>query len=219
MHAFRRGAFAVAVAAATMLAVGVPGVAAQAPVKATKIKVTKVYDGDTLRLSNGVTVRILGIDSPEKGSCGYTQATKKLKSLVQGKKVTVVNPKSVNDKDKYGRALRSIKIGGKDVGASMIKSGWANARYDSLNGYQKHPRQKEYRALDKKTKHKCGAKEDKKGEVGAKPKGKSATGKEPWNQPGPDLDCSDIRKKVRITGTDYHRLDRDGDGWACESYG
>ncbi|HZK04654.1 MAG TPA: hypothetical protein VFC82_02270 [Actinomycetaceae bacterium] len=42
---------------------------------------------------------------------------------------------------------------------------------------------------------------------------------EPWNQPGPDLDCSDIRQMVRITGPDYHRLDRDGDGWGCESYG
>ena len=42
---------------------------------------------------------------------------------------------------------------------------------------------------------------------------------EPWNSPGPDLDCSDIRRKVRITGPDYHRLDADGDGWGCESYG
>ena len=42
---------------------------------------------------------------------------------------------------------------------------------------------------------------------------------EPWNQPGPDLDCIDIKKMVRITGPDYHNLDRDGDGWGCESYG
>ena len=42
---------------------------------------------------------------------------------------------------------------------------------------------------------------------------------EPWNMPGPDLDCADIGKKVWISGIDYHRLDRDGDGWGCESYG
>jgi len=42
---------------------------------------------------------------------------------------------------------------------------------------------------------------------------------EPWNMPGPELDCSDIRKKVWISGLDYHELDRDGDGWACESFG
>ncbi|WP_062530358.1 HNH endonuclease family protein [Demequina rhizosphaerae] len=40
-----------------------------------------------------------------------------------------------------------------------------------------------------------------------------------WNKPGPDLDCSDIRKKVRVYPPDYHRLDADGDGWGCESYG
>lgn len=42
---------------------------------------------------------------------------------------------------------------------------------------------------------------------------------EPWNRPGPDLDCADIGHSVRITGPDYHRLDRDGDGIGCESYG
>ena len=39
-----------------------------------------------------------------------------------------------------------------------------------------------------------------------------------WNQPGPDLDCADIRKRVRVYPPDYHRLDADGDGWGCESY-
>ena len=42
---------------------------------------------------------------------------------------------------------------------------------------------------------------------------------EPWNVPGPDLDCVDIGHSVRITGPDYHNLDRDGDGIGCESYG
>lgn len=33
-----------------------------------------------------------------------------------------------------------------------------------------------------------------------------------------DLDCPDIGKKVRVIGRDQYRLDRDGDGWGCESY-
>jgi micrococcal nuclease len=44
-------------------------------------------------------------------------------------------------------------------------------------------------------------------------------GGEPWNSPGPDLDCADIGHQVSITGADYHGLDRDGDGVGCESYG
>jgi hypothetical protein len=37
-----------------------------------------------------------------------------------------------------------------------------------------------------------------------------------WN--GYDLDCPDVGHKVKVTGGDPHRLDRDGDGWGCESY-
>ncbi len=43
------------------------------------------------------------------------------------------------------------------------------------------------------------------------------------NQPvsgtNPDLDCGDIPtqyKPIRITGPDYHALDRDGDGLGCD---
>lgn len=34
-----------------------------------------------------------------------------------------------------------------------------------------------------------------------------------------DLDCSDIRMSVTVTGQDPYGLDRDGDGLACEVYG
>ncbi|MFI2104280.1 hypothetical protein ACH436_13370 [Isoptericola sp. NPDC019693] len=42
--------------------------------------------------------------------------------------------------------------------------------------------------------------------------------KGPWNYPGPDLDCPDIGKMVWVGSNDYHDLDRDGDGWGCDSY-
>jgi hypothetical protein len=34
-----------------------------------------------------------------------------------------------------------------------------------------------------------------------------------------DQDCSDIRRKVWVGSYDPDRLDADGDGWGCESYG
>ncbi|GII98135.1 hypothetical protein CLV28_1436 [Sediminihabitans luteus] len=40
----------------------------------------------------------------------------------------------------------------------------------------------------------------------------------PWNYPGRDLDCSDVRMRVWVGANDYHRLDADGDGWGCDSY-
>ena len=36
---------------------------------------------------------------------------------------------------------------------------------------------------------------------------------------GYDLDCSDIGEQVWVGNYDPHGLDRDGDGWGCESYG
>ena len=70
---------------------------------------------------------------------------------------------------------------------------------------------------------KAAAKKEAEKKAAAKKKKKKSTSSgessQPWNQPGPDLDCADIGHKVRITGPDYHNLDRDGDGWGCESYG
>ncbi len=36
---------------------------------------------------------------------------------------------------------------------------------------------------------------------------------------GYDQDCSDIGREVWVGGYDPDGLDRDGDGWGCESYG
>ena len=36
---------------------------------------------------------------------------------------------------------------------------------------------------------------------------------------GQDQDCSDIGRRVYVGSYDPDRLDRDGDGWGCESYG
>ncbi|MCR6711413.1 MAG: thermonuclease family protein [Demequina sp.] len=222
MRVHRRLAIAVATLVVAGFAVVPTATAAPLPTGSSTYKVVRVIDGDTVKLSNGTTVRLIGFDTPEKGKCGYAAATKKMKALVLGKKVKVTNPSSVKNTDHYGRALRSISVNGKDVGASMIWAGLANARYDKLDGYQSHPLQARYRSLDKKVHHKCGSAVDKVGEKkssSSSSSGSSATGNEPWNRPGPDLDCSDIRKKVRITGPDYHRLDADGDGWGCESWG
>lgn len=34
-----------------------------------------------------------------------------------------------------------------------------------------------------------------------------------------DLDCIDIQQEIWVGDYDPHGLDRDGDGWGCESYG
>ncbi|WP_297080754.1 thermonuclease family protein [uncultured Demequina sp.] len=196
---------------------------------AATVTVTHVVDGDTVYTSDGGKIRLIGYDTPETGECGFGEAKAFVADLVLDKQVELVNPASVDDVDKYDRLLRYITVGGTDLGTAVLKAGLANARYDSLDGYDRHPQQDRYRAISKNTEHVCAtgaAEQDAEAQQDAVAEESEADGSttadaatEPWNQPGPDLNCSDIQQVVQITGTDYHRLDRDGDGWACESYG
>lgn len=179
--------------------------------------VVKVVDGDTVDLDSGDTVRLGGIDSPEVGQCGHDQATRKMQQLVLDKTVTLAE--TDEDHDKYGRLLRYIDVDGKDAGLEMIKSGLAIARYDSRDGYGFHPREPRYIEADAASpNYTCKAKAaplvDK--PKPTKPKN-CAPGYTPCVAPyPPDLDCPDIGHPVTVTGGDPHRLDRDGDGIACE---
>lgn len=112
--------------------------------------VAYVVDGDTIRLDSGQYVRLIGIDTPEVGQCGYQAAKVKLGRMVLYNNMTVElpNPLSVDDTDRYGRWLRYVHIGKRDAGAVLLRHGLADARYDSLDGYQHHPKQERYRALD-----------------------------------------------------------------------
>ncbi|MDG1266667.1 MAG: thermonuclease family protein, partial [Ilumatobacter sp.] len=166
-----------------------------------------IVDGDTIN-TDGQSIRILGYDTPERGECGYDEAGEFLADLLATGTVSLVAD-SGDDTDRYGRLLRHVLVDGKPVGLSMIEAGKANARYDALDGYLRHRYQDRYRDADSANTFSC--------VVVSLPQTSSSA--EPWNQPGPDLDCSDIGRKVRIAGIDYHRLDSDGDGWGCESYG
>jgi endonuclease YncB( thermonuclease family) len=72
-----------------------------------------------------------------------------------GPSVGLPNPSSVDDKDSYGRLLRYVRAGGRDTGLVLIRRGLAKARYDSLDGYDWHPRQERYRAADAKHSDVC----------------------------------------------------------------
>lgn len=106
-------------------------------------------DGDTVDTSRG-KVRLIGIDTPELGQCGASEAHQRAEALAPaGSKIRLVAPRSVQNKDRYGRLLRYVEIDGRDVGLVQIKEG-ARARYDSRTGYDHHPRQAKYVRADKK---------------------------------------------------------------------
>jgi endonuclease YncB( thermonuclease family) len=109
--------------------------------------VSAVIDGDTVDLSDGERVRLIGIDTPEQGQPGYAAAAAAMSAMVLGHQV-VLSPGAQQDRDRYGRLLRYVDVDGQDVGLAMIAQGWAVARYDSRDGYGHHPREEAYVAAD-----------------------------------------------------------------------
>lgn len=177
--------------------------------------VTRVVDGDTIELGNGESVRLVGIDTPERGQCGYDEATANLERLVLGERVRL--GMSDEDRDKYDRLLRYVNVGRKDAGLQQINRGLAIARYDSRDGYGYHPRESRYIAADKATADLQCASKPKPQPMAQVPANNCAEGYSPCIPPyPPDVDCSDVNGPIYVTGSDPHGLDADGDGVACE---
>jgi micrococcal nuclease len=105
--------------------------------------VYRVVDGDTVKvkLRSGVirTVRLVGIDTPETVAprkppeCGGPQASKAMTKLAMrrehgklvGRNATLVSDPTQDARDRYGRTLGYIEIGGRDIGRQMIRAGWS----------------------------------------------------------------------------------------------
>jgi len=85
------------------------------------------------------------------------------------------------------------------------------------DGYGYHPREPAYITADRRSEN-VGCSSPAR-LVGNPPS--SGGGCAPGYQPcvrayPPDLDCADVNGPVRVTGSDPHGLDADGDGVACE---
>lgn len=94
-------------------------------------KVTKVVDGDTIKLESGQTVRLIGIDTPEtvdprRGvQCFGKEASDKTKELLVGALITL--EKDVSETDKYGRLLRYVYKDGVMINKLLVEQGYAHA--------------------------------------------------------------------------------------------
>ena len=94
--------------------------------------VVSVADGDTidLRRADGytVTVRLHGVDCPEKNQPYGARATEFTRRLVEGKRVTV----RVGDMDRYGRYIGAVRLAdGRSLNEELVAAGmaWWYRRY------------------------------------------------------------------------------------------
>lgn len=81
-------------------------------VEGERFLVIEVIDGDTIKLDNGKTVRLIGIDTPETKDprkpvgCFGKEASNETKNLVEGK--VVILQRDVSETDSYKRLLRYV---------------------------------------------------------------------------------------------------------------
>jgi len=102
------------------------GIFSISPVNAANT-VVSIYDGDTLTLDTGAKVRLLQIDTPElsSGECYGQEARQALIKLVGKSKITLEGDSASADQDRYGRLLRYVFVGKKNLNLELVKIGAA----------------------------------------------------------------------------------------------
>jgi micrococcal nuclease len=183
--------------------------------------VTHVVDGDTIdvRLTNGRSerVRLIGIDTPERGWCGAAKATAYARSLAQGRPAVLQGDPTQATRDRYGRLLAYVWVGGHDLGFRQLARGLAKVYvYD-----RPFQRLAAYRQAERVGKARsdgiwqaCGSTEP--------PPPPNGTCDLSYPDvcippPPPDLDCKDVPfKNFRVIGADPHHFDGNRDGVGCE---
>ena len=183
-------------------------------------RVVHVVDGDTIdvRLDGGSTerVRVIGIDTPERGDCQAAEATGATRALADGKRVRLVGDGTQDTRDRYGRLLAYVWLpGGRDLGYQLVVGGHARVYVYRGHPFARVAAYESARALaGGKGIWRCGTTA-----AGGAPAGACEPGYSPCLPVTGDLDCGQIAassKPVRVTGSDPYRLDGDGDGVGCE---
>lgn len=89
----------------------------------TAISVNEVIDGDTLKMSEGTTVRLIGINAPERSEPYYNEAKTNLENLVIGKNLDMQF--DLEKMDRYGRTLAYLFTDNSFINKKMIEEGVA----------------------------------------------------------------------------------------------
>ncbi|HNZ52326.1 MAG: hypothetical protein BWY36_00666 [Candidatus Diapherotrites archaeon ADurb.Bin253] len=83
-------------------------------------RVDRVIDGDTFELCSGEKVRLLCVDTPERGKPGYEDAKLFLEDLILNREVYInTSNYDVETIDKYGRLLAWVYIEN-DLGEKIL---------------------------------------------------------------------------------------------------
>jgi endonuclease YncB( thermonuclease family) len=126
----------IVVATLLVLVAGIVACGAKGAAVQRSVTVWYVVDGDTLRLRDGVYVRLVQIDAPEVGQeCYAAAASRELVRLVpRGSRVELQADPALDERDRYGRLLRYVWTG-VNVNVELVRRGAATPYfYDGDRG-------------------------------------------------------------------------------------
>jgi endonuclease YncB( thermonuclease family) len=209
--------------AATLILVAVAWTAAAADAGRFTYRgtVTRVVDGDTLvvRLATGAStrVRLIGVDTPERGACHAAEATRRTGRLALRRPVVLKGDPTQATRDRYGRLLAYAWIGGRDLGYRLVAGGFGR-KYVYGRPFQRLGPYRQAEARAKAARRGLWGSCSQAAVTGGG--GDCHPSYSPCLPVVADLDCADVRAMgkapVRVHGTDPYRLDGDGDGLGCE---
>ena len=174
----------------------------------------RVIDGDTFTTAGPQSVRLFGVDAPERGEQCYTEATERLNELAGDQVRVELGPRA---KDRYGRLLYySYTADGRSIDELLVQEGLAKPwtqdgqHRDHLVGTIRGVKSGGVGCLWKhQPTFPQSLREQLKGQCDPS---------YPNACIPPDLDCGDIsQRRFRVLRPDPHGFDRDRDGIGCES--
>jgi len=90
-------------------------------------KVVSVIDGDSFKIDNDQTIRLLSLDAPDTKYCFGEEAKTALTKNILNKKVILKELKT----DTYGRVMAMVYVDGKNINEFMIRNGFAIHLWDN----------------------------------------------------------------------------------------
>ncbi len=190
--------------------------------------VSKVIDGDTVIIA-GESVRLLGMDTDERGYPCYNEAKKRIEELILDKEVVLES--DAEDKDRYDRRLRYIFLDGENINLQLVREGLAVARFSPENKkYKKEILDAELYARENKLG--CKWREVEEEEIieevedEVEEEIEKIVDNSEYDCSSNVYNCGDFKTHAEAqkvfeacggVNNDVHKLDRDGDGDACET--
>jgi micrococcal nuclease len=194
--------------------------------------VVRVVDGDTINVSNGDTLRLIGMDTPEvvdprkPVQCFGVEASRHAHALLDGESVSLEYDPSQGRLDKYGRTLAYVWMAdGQLFNELMIREGYAHEyTYNTPYKYQARFRAAEAAARQTKrglwSSSTCGGNT----RSGTLPRATSGGKCDPSYPtvcippPPPKLDCKDVAyRNFKVLAPDPQHFDGNHDGIGCQS--